>query len=268
MAIPTDFASPDDAPDFLKEHLKKRDDGRWAVQMRTVDGQEIGNVAGALSSLETIKTEKSTLADQLRDVSSRLERYKDGDDYVDPEAAINALKGKTSGQLKDAEELAAAQEAIEQRLRESFEDKIKTRDATINSQGETLKELMITSNALSALSGKCPEPGLLLPHIASACQLRDDGNGGIKVVVMKEGSDAPRVSMRDGQEGQEMTVEEYCQDILPKKFPLAFPSRGEGAGPSGRSAGSLGKQNLRSQKGIKGTNLLKEARSRQLREGS
>ncbi|MEO0481176.1 MAG: hypothetical protein AAF196_17035 [Planctomycetota bacterium] len=262
MAIPTHFDSADDAPEFLRDHLVERDGGKFAVEMLIPGGQKIGNVAGVVASLETIKAEKDAEATKRREYEEKLKPYEvEEGRYIDAQQARDAIDKLTSGKFKDSDELKAAEQAIEARLNESYAGRLSERDEQIVTMSGQLQSMMVDAVALKALSQtNCANSNLLMPHIRDMVKVVDDGKGGLKAQVMKADG-TPRVSLREGQEGQDMSVEELCQDLLKDQFPEVFPSKAQSAAPGARS-GQRGKTRLRDT--MKGNSLFQAARRKEL----
>jgi hypothetical protein len=182
----TAFDALDDAAKGL---YAKQEDGTHLLQVEAVNGFGLENTDGLRSALSAVRTEKATLASEIKDSATKF-----GD--LDPEAARAAIAKVADMANWDPEQrLAEARTQMEEQLTSAFatdkaalETKFTTELDAANSMTATVRDQltaeMITARGTLAATKEGGDPFFLLPHIERQTRMHagDDGQYSVEVI--------------------------------------------------------------------------------------
>ena len=219
-------------------------DGVFRLDVTPVNGLALEDVGGLKSALSKERTSRTAIERDYNKVKKEF-------DGIDPSELIG-VKAQYDDTLTKYEALLAIDPASEadkladQKVKEKMtkaqkdwkklhDEEVGGRDTKIGGLTNQLKDLLINSTAVKALSeaGGAKNIDLLTPHVLSSTKLVDEADGSYSVqVVDKEGNARVR------SDGGNMTI----ADLMPEfqeKWPTAFVvdvKPGGGAKPTGKPA--------------------------------
>lgn len=258
ITLPYEFESADAIPQGFEKAYQVREDGTARLRM-TLDGQEVQNLGGLRKAHEETNGKLSKRAEQLRAMEEQLGRYTDPDtgERFDPDEIRQAFAKIRSGKVKEEGDVQAlVQKAREEAVKQSASQLKEERELRAKLEAQ-IGEKEITGEVFRGCAGTSADPDLVNLWVAGhVAELRRDEDGRMVAVVKGENGN-PRLSMREGREGQNMTVEEYVKDVLPQEKPSLFPSKAAGGGPMGASG--VGAKSASRYSGMEGTSKLTAA---------
>jgi hypothetical protein len=221
-------------PEALRKEYKEiaegKHKGKWMLDVKMSEGFALEDVAGLKSSLENARAERDAerakfkaignhKPEEIAEAVSRLEEIKS---WNPDKKAEEAVKSREK-QLND--KFSQEQKALQ--------DQLKARENEIN-------ELLVTSEATRAITEQGGNVQLLLPHVVSKIQVRRDGSGKPKAVVLNDDGN-PRISMKQGANG-DMGILEYVESFKTNPtYAPAFKASGAsgGAGSQRKNEGGM-----------------------------
>tara|TARA_R100000152_G_C6780095_1_gene212455 strand:+ start:2303 stop:3106 length:804 start_codon:yes stop_codon:yes gene_type:complete len=214
----------------MQQQYESIDDGRWILQVDSVDGYALEDVTGlkaALSKERTLAREASNLAKSFEGMDAEaaraaLEKVSEMDNWTPQDKVAEQIE-RRERQLVAKHEKALADSGAE--------------NAHLRSQ---LDKHLIEAAAVNALNKHKGNIELLLPHVKSMTRVEQDGSGNfVARVVDQDGH--PRISMKQGSQDP-MTIDELVGSLRQSDtFAPAFAGSGAtGSGATGNSAGSAG----------------------------
>tara|TARA_R110000787_G_scaffold42303_2_gene103984 strand:+ start:522 stop:1328 length:807 start_codon:yes stop_codon:yes gene_type:complete len=214
----------------MQQQYESIDNGRFILQVESVDGYALEDVTGLKSSLSKERT-------SAKDSLQALRAF----DGLDADTARSAIdKASTMDDWTPQEKVAEQIARREKQLLVKHEAQVT--ELTTNSQhlrGQLDKHL-VEATAVNALNKHKGNIELLLPHVKSSTRVEQDGEGNfVARVVDREGH--PRISMRQGSQ-EPMTIDELVEGMKSHEtFSPAFAGSGAtGSGSAGNRAGSMG----------------------------
>ena len=218
MALKALLDNLDGISEEIKKEYKQRDDGKHVLDVTSVDGLELAEVAKLQSALSKERENNRKAAEQLK-------AFED----LDPAKAREALKKVEEMATWTPEQKVKEQvEAVKASIIEAHGKEKTKLDEKLKKLTASLEDAMIVSVASQALAEQKGSVRLLMPHIRQQTRLRDaDG----KFIVEVMGSDGnPRLT---GSDGHAMSINELVAEM---KTQNDFASAFEGTGATGSGA--------------------------------
>jgi len=247
MALKALLDNLDGISEEIKKEYKQRDDGKYVLDVTSVDGLELAEVTKLQSALSKERENNRKAVEQLK-VFEGLDPVKSREAIAKVEEMAN-----WEPEQKVKEQIEAVKASIIEahgREKAKLEEKLKKLTAS-------LEDAMIVSVASQALASEKGSVRLLMPHIKQQTRLREaDG----KFIVEVMGSDGnPRLT---GSDGHAMSITELVAEM---KTQNDFASAFEGTGATGTGAISTistpkGKTNLEELGKLPPAERLKKAR--------
>ncbi len=216
MALVAMLDSVDALSEELRKEYKKRDDGKWVLEVTPVGGLELSDTAGLKTALGKERANAKTAAEKLVAFGE-----------LDPAAAKAALaKVKEMADWDPEKKVAEKVQAREKQLIEKHEAAVAALEKERDSVSTELQRNLITNTAITALQSAKGSVKLLLPHVERQAKMRRTETGQFAVDVI--GADGnPRVG---DSAGNPMTIAQLVEELKGSKdFAAAF----EGAGATG-----------------------------------
>jgi len=215
------------AADVAKEY-KKRDDGKYVLDVTSVDGLELAEVSKLQSALSKERENNRKSADLLRAFEG-----------LDPAKAREAIsKVAEMANWTPDQKVKEQIEAVRTQLLDAHgkeKSKLEEKLAKLN---KALEDAMIVSVATQALTEQKGSVRLLMPHIRQQTRLRDADGKPVVEVLGPDGS--PRLT---GSDGHAMSIGELVSEM---KTQNDFASAFEGTGATGSGAAGTGSQGRKS----------------------
>lgn len=239
MALKAMLDKIEDLSSDIQAHYVEKD-GKFFLDVTTVDGLELSDPRGLKSALSKEK-------DNASKAKKELSAFAD----IDPVKAREALAkiDEIAGWTPDAN-AKEAQELFEKQMTEKLEKERKTQLAKFEEEQNKLttrnglleKELqrtMIDMAATTAISDAGGVPELLLHKVTSAMRMHE-ADGKFQAVIVDE-SGTPQLSTKAGEYQKFMSVEEYVAELKENEI-LAPAFKGTGASGTGttNSSSSVG----------------------------
>jgi hypothetical protein len=224
MALKAILENLDGLSEEIRKEYKQRDDGKYILDVMSVDGLELAEVSKLQSAL-------SKERENSRKANEKLKSFDD----LDPAKAREAIKKVEEMATWEPEQKVKEQiEAVKSQMMDAHgKEKAKLQER-LDKLSKSLEEAMIISVASQELAKEKGSVRLLMPHIRQQTRLREaDG----KFVVEVMGSDGnPRLT---GSDGHPMSISELIAEM---KTQNDFASAFEGTGATGTGAtGTTGK---------------------------
>jgi len=201
-----------------KEQYKKRDDGKYVLDVTSVDGLELAEVSKLQSALSKERENSRKAAEQLK-------VFED----LDPAKARDAMKKVEEMANWTPEQKVKEQiEAVKASIIEAHGKEKAGLEERLVKLTKSLEEAMIVSVSSQELAEQKSSVRLLMPHVKQQTRLREaDG----KFVVEVLGPDGnPRLI---GSDGHPMSIGELIGEM---KTQNDFASAFEGTGSTGSGA--------------------------------
>jgi hypothetical protein len=218
MALKAILENLDGLSEEIRKEYKQRDDGKYILDVMSVDGLELAEVSKLQSAL-------SKERENNRKANEKLKAYED----LDPAKAREAIKKVEEMATWEPEQKVKEQiEAVKSQMMDAHgKEKAKLQER-LDKLSKSLEEAMIISVASQELAKEKGSVRLLMPHIRQQTRLREaDG----KFVVEVMGSDGnPRLT---GSDGHPMSISELVAEM---KTQNDFASAFEGTGATGSGA--------------------------------
>ena len=219
--------------DVAKEY-KKRDDGKFVLDVTSVDGLELAEVSKLQSALSKERENNRKSAELLKQFEN-----------LDPAKAREAItKVEEMANWTPEQKVNEQIEAVKASIIEAHGKEKAKLEEKLAKLTKSLEEAKIVSVATQALAEQKGSVRLLMPHVRQQTRLREvDGNFIVEVL----GADSnPRLT---GSDGHPMTITELVAEMKTQNdFASAFEgtgATGSGAGPSGTTkAGKLTNEEL------------------------
>jgi len=220
MALKAILDSLEGLSEDVQKEYKQREDGKFVLDVLSVDGLELDDVSGLKNALGQERAKAKKFADQLK-----------GFEGIDPTKAKNALSKIEEMTNWTPEE--KVQEQIKAREAQLIEQHNKDKEgmqSELQSVSKSLEEVLITNAALQAIDSAKGSATLLLPHIQKSTRMRKtEDNKYIAEVVDANGN--PRIG---DSSGNPMTIPQFVEELKGKEdFALAF----KGSEQTGTGAG-------------------------------
>jgi hypothetical protein len=211
-----------------KKHYTEKE-GKFCLDVITVNGTSLEDVTGLKKTLEKIRTNE-------RDLTKKLEALQTKFKDIDPEEARNAL-GKID-EIKNWDGDRKITEAVEATKRELAKQHTKIKEQLeedLTDAQEQLTDALVNTKIVEALQKEQGNIDLLLPHVKRFVRMVRNSEGRFYPEVISENGD-PRVGDSDGSP---MTVHQLVLEMKTQKtFAAAFPganATGSGGGSSSES---------------------------------
>ena len=201
-----------------KEEYKKRDNGKYVLDVTSVDGLELAEVSKLQSALSKERENNRKVAEQLKVFEG-----------LDPAKSREAMKKVEEMATWTPEQKVKEQiEAVKASIIEAHGKEKAGLEERLSKLTKSLEEAMIVSVASQALAEQKGSVRLLMPHVRQQTRLREaDGQFVVEVL----GSDGnPRLI---GSDGHPMSIGELITEM---KTQNDFASAFEGTGATGSGA--------------------------------
>lgn len=215
--------------DAFKSEYKEQD-GKFVLDVVSIDGYSLEDVSGLKTSLGAERTARSA-------AEKKLEKFKD----LDPTAARKAIERvvelEAIDPAKESDKLANTKfEAAKTQLLTRHNEELATRDARIGKLEGIVNELLVDSVAKSAIADAKGSVDLLLPHIRAQTKVREDGDRFVVDVVDEKGNG--RIG---DSKGGPMTIQGLVEEMKQSdRFGRAFDADTEKNGSGKRPTNSGG----------------------------
>ena len=233
--------------DGLSEELKKEykeKDGKFILDVDSVDGLVLENVTGLKTTLETLRTNERKLQQDLKNSVEATKQYQKKFEGIDPEAAKTALSkmdeiANWNGDKKIQEAIEANERKAQAKITELIKqhtEKVELLENDLTDSQSQLQDAIVTSRIIEAISKEGGNVDLLIPHVRAHVNMVKNNNGRWQPEVISDTGD-PRIG--DSQ-GNPMTIQQYVVEMKGKKnFAAAFPgANATGTGKTGSEEGS------------------------------
>lgn len=214
----------------MQQQYESIDDGKFILQVESVDGYALEDITGLKSSLSKERT-------TARDATASLKAF-EGLNAEEARAAIE--KASTMDDWTPQEKVAEQVARRENQLVSKHETQVAELTANSEHLRAQLDKHLIEAAAVNALNKHKGNVELLLPHVKSFTRVEQDGEGNfVARVVDRDGH--PRISMKQGSQDP-MTIDELVDGMKSSDtFSPAFAGSGAmGSGAAGNRAGSAG----------------------------
>lgn len=207
-------------------------DGVYILKVEAVDGLVLENVDALKKTVTTLRGEK-------KDLVAKVEAYKEGDGFLDPVKAREALTKVGEFQNwtpdKKVQELVAAREAA---ISEQLGTKIKQLDQELVLTRSQLEEQLVDTAAISAISAAKASVKLLFPHVKSRIKV-ERNTAGKYVAQVLDDDGSPAMTKKTGSMDP-MSLEELVETFrADSELAAAFQGAGaSGSGAQGAGSGS------------------------------
>jgi hypothetical protein len=235
MAIKTKVDTLDGmAPLDPKTVFKQSADGKFELDIESVDGRVLEDVVGLKATISSANALANTLKGQLK-------AYADAG-VTDPNAAKVALeKVKEMSSWTPEQKVKEQIESIQRQLEEKRVAEVGAAKSESDGLRKNLHEILCISAATSAIAAAKPkgDPSVLLPMVTG--KMRIETNSAGKPVARMLGDDGNVLLTRKAGSQAEMEVDEYVQILktTPKIAPY-FEGSGTSGGGTGTPAGGSG----------------------------
>ena len=222
MALKAILDSVEGLAGDIAQEYKKRDDGKYVLDVTSVDGLELVEVAKLQSALSKERENARKSTDQLKAF--------EGLDAAKAREALKKVEEMASWtpEQKVKEQIAT----VEAQMLEAHGKEKKKLEEKLAQLTKSLEEAMIVSVATQALTEQKGSARLLMPHIRQQTRLCEADGRYIVEVLGPDGN--PRLT---GSDGHTMTIAELVAEMKTQNdFASAF--EGTGATGSGASRGS------------------------------
>jgi len=209
------------AEDVAKEY-KKRDDGKFVLDVTSVDGFELAEVSKLQSALSKERENNRKSTDLLK---------KFGD--LDPDKASEAIaKVEEMATWTPEQKVKEQIEAVKASIIEAHGKEKSGLEEKLSKLTKSLEEAKIVSVATQAVAEQKGSVRLLMPHVRQQTRLREVD--GTFVVEVLGADNNPRLT---GSDGHPMTITELVAEM---KTQNDFASAFEGTGATGSGATQSG----------------------------
>ena len=222
MALKAILEKLDGLSDELKKEYKQRDDGKYVLDVTSVDGLELAEVSKLQSAL-------SKERENNRKANEKLKAFED----LDPAKARDAIRKVEEMANWEPEQKVKEQiEAVKSQMMDAHgKEKAKLQDK-LDKLTKSLEDAMIVSVASQELAKEKGSVRLLMPHIKQQTRLREADGKFVVEVIGDDGN--PRLT---GSDGHPMSIGELIAQMKTQDdFASAF--EGTGATGSGATGGS------------------------------
>lgn len=218
----------DELSETEQAHYVERD-GKFYLEVTTVDGVALEDVKGLKTTIETLRGNERKLTKTLETAQVK---YKD----IDPEEARNAIKKYDEVKNWDGNtKIAEAVEASKRELVKAHKKEVETLEEDLADTQTQLTDAIVNTKIVEALQKEEGSVELLLPHVKKHVRMVKNSAGKWMPEVINDANE-PRVG---DSEGNPMTITQYIQEMKTQKtFAAAFPgANSTGSGGSGSSEG-------------------------------
>lgn len=207
-------------------HYEERD-GRFFLDVGTVDGMALEDVTGLKTTVETLRASE-------RKLKSSFERIEKKYEDIDPDEARNAISKFLEVKNWDGDtKIREAQEAVKRELVKQHTKKMEALQDELADTQTQLTDAIVNTKIVEALQAEEGNVELLLPHVKKHVRMVKNSAGKWIPEVTNE-SNEPRVGDSDGNA---MTITQYVLEMKTQKtFAAAFPgANSTGSGGSSTS---------------------------------
>lgn len=229
--------------DKVKEHYTEKD-GKFVLDVSSVDGLVLENVDGLKASVEALRTSERNLTQDLKNSVEAVKQLETKFDGIDPKAAKSALSkveeiANWDGDTKIKEAIEINERKMQVKMDELVKqhtEKVETLENDFTDSQDQLQDAIVNSQIVKAISDEKGSVDLLVPHVRKHVNMIKDGKGRWIPEVVNEKGD-PRIG--DSQ-GTPMTIPQLVQEMKTKDvFAGAFPGANQsGTGRSGAEEGT------------------------------
>ncbi len=203
--------------DTLKTEYKKRDDGKYILDVSAVDGFALDDIKGLKSALAKERQNVS-------DLTGKLGKFGD----LDADKAKEALEKLEKFNKANPDEKVKEQiEAIKAQMEEKRKAEVEGLNKKASTYTKEIERLLIEATAAQVIAEQKGNTTLLMPHIKSKTRVRED-NGQFIVDVLDE-KGVPRISPSSGNNSA-MSIKELVEEM---KSSDTYAPAFEGSGASG-----------------------------------
>lgn len=218
-----------DGHDDIKSFYRERDDGKFVLDVDSVDGYALEDVKGLKGTLEK---ERQGRVKSERDLKAAREAYGEITPDKAKEHARRVEEMKNWSPDEKAKELIAERErAVTSKFEKQLGEEKDVRERLTKQLGREL----VDSRAAAAIATHRGNPGMLLPFLREQSTVAEDENGNLQVRIL-DSDGTPRVTMKTGETGY-MGYEEFVEGLVESDtWGAAF------AGPDVKGTGSQGSE--------------------------
>lgn len=222
MALNAILESVEGLPEDVAKEYKKRDDGKFVLDVTSVDGLELAEVSKLQSAL-------SKERENSRKANEKLKIF----EGLDPDKAREALgKVEEMANWEPEQKVKEQIEAVKSQMMDAHgKEKAKLQEK-LEKLTNSLEDAMIVSVASQELAKEKGSVRLLMPHMRQQTRLRE-ADGRFVVEVMGDDGN-PRLT---GSDGHPMSIAELVSEM---KTQDDFASAFEGTGATGSGATGSG----------------------------
>jgi len=218
MALKAIVETLEGLPEDVAKEYKKRDDGKFVLDVTSVDGLELAEVSKLQSALSKERENNRKAKEQLKAFEG-----------IDPEKSREALRKVEEMANWEPEQKVKEQiEAVKSQMMDAHAKEKAKLEEKLKKLVSSLEEAMIVSVASQELAKQKGSVRLLMPHIRQQTRLRE-ADGSFIVEVMGEDGN-PRLV---GSDGHPMSIAELVAEM---KTQDDFASAFEGTGATGSGA--------------------------------
>lgn len=218
MALKAILESLKDLPEDVAKEYKQREDGKYVLDVTSVDGIELAEVSKLQSAL-------SKERENSRKANEKLKVF----EGLDPKKSREALtKVEEMANWTPEQKVKEQIEAVKSQMMDAHGKEKAKLEEKLNNLTSSLEDAMIISVASQELAKEKGSVRLLMPHIRQQTRLRE-ADGRFVVEVMGEDG-TPRLT---GSDGHPMSIAELVAEM---KTQDDFTSAFEGTGASGTGA--------------------------------
>lgn len=210
----------------ISKEYKKRDDGKFVLDVTSVDGFELAEVSKLQSALSKERENNRKAAEQLKPFEN-----------LDPAKAREAMKKVEEMATWTPEQKVKEQiEAVKASIIEAHGKEKAKLEEKLSKLTKSLEEAMIVSVASQALAEQKGSVRLLMPHVRQQTRLREVEGKFIVEVLGIDGN--PRLV---GADGHPMAINELVSEMKTQNdFASAFEGTGAtGSGAAGSSSSAV-----------------------------
>lgn len=206
MALKAKLKNLDGLDEALKVLYKQDEKGGFVLDVESVDGFSLEDVAG-------LKSTVSKTREELKAAKEALKGYSDEEgNLLDATKARDAL-GRIDDLAKaaDPERVKAA---VAKQLDEQKAESKKLIDAAVAESKlleSQLHEVLVDRDAMTALSGKTDHAAVLLPHVKSRIRI-DRQKDGKRIATVVDEFGNPQLSMKQGS-SDPMAIDEFVESM-------------------------------------------------------
>lgn len=230
-ALKARYAKQEDAPEWLRPHMRQLTEGRfrgqWVPDVDSEDGFGLEDVKGLKDSLESERT-------RVRENERHLAELKAKFGDMDPEEARKALERirKAGGDLSKDEAVQAQIQAAIKELKTAHEKEKSSLAEQVTKLTGSVRRLVVRNRLQEAITKAEGNAELLMPHAEAFADVDGLETDNPRLVFLSDDRKSRRPSLKSGVDAL-MDADEFVESLLKPRFPPAF--KGPGARGSGKT---------------------------------